>query len=107
MNKPNELTGRVITLSELIGRAVANSYTRTDTERLNDVDKFNDFYSQPFTPKLLEYFEWWDDSGSFYVMKRDEEFKLYRDEEFILSFQTLSDFITLCNLAGVELNWKE
>jgi len=114
--KPKELTGDVKPLSVLISLAIANPYTNTDAERLNDIDRFNEFYSQPFTPELLELFEGWGEwnkntavygyDWDYYITKVYENYILNKRYNS-WQIKTLSDFITLCTLAGVELKWKE
>ena len=35
------------------------------------------------------------------------EYKLMYCDEFVMAFETLNDFITLCNLEGIELRFNE
>jgi hypothetical protein len=83
----------------------------------NEIDIFKikrilDFYNQPFTPEMLqEYFEGWGENTCYDVIHggskvASNEYKLMYCDEFVMAFETLNDFITLCTLAGVELTWK-
>jgi hypothetical protein len=88
------------------------------------MDVITDFYSQPFTPEMLEYFEdkWIKPPNDInYSLFKDEDEKvcIYLDfypdyckytfgdiGDNMFIFKTLNDLITLCNLAGETLTWK-
>lgn len=72
---------------------------------------FFNFYNQPFTHESLRLFEGWGENTCYDVIHggskvASNEYKLMYCDEFVMAFETLNDFITLCNLAGVTLMWK-
>jgi len=75
--------------------------------------KLKDFYSQPFKPELItELFEGWKYEtdlyeGLYYNPKTSKIIR--RDGDVGLNTyapDTINDFISDCNRAGIELNWK-
>jgi len=116
--KPKELTGKALPFIDVIRTLSIGSL-----ENSNSVEEwvpFVSFYSQPFTPELLiELFEGWvESSKNYYEMEEHPDVRVsfektiefqsdYAESLIFCNIQTLSDFITLCNLAGVKLKWKE
>jgi hypothetical protein len=96
------------------------------------MDVITDFYSQPFTPEMLqEYFEGWEENDNdewvlgkpfertlvYYQTELTKQNTLTRlkpiredissdDDRDMWWFDTLNDFIMLSTLAGKELTWK-
>jgi hypothetical protein len=96
------------------------------------MDVITDFYSQPFTPEMLqEYFEGWEENDNdewvlgkpfertlvYYQTEITKQNTLTRlkpiredissdDDRDMWWFDTLNDFIMLSTLAGKELTWK-
>ena len=75
--------------------------------------KLKDFYSQPFKPELItELFEGWKGECRiyFYDNKVSYEITIYVEPGNNIYFgalpQTLNDFISDCNRAGSELEFK-
>ncbi len=102
-----------------------------------DVLHVSHFYNQPFTvgmlinkemkhylsfPKVvrniwrehesLRLFEGWGENTCYDVIHggskvASNEYKLMYCGEFVMAFETLNDFITLCNLEGIELQFNK
>lgn len=131
MNKPKELTGVAKSYidwkTDEISRIVSSNrefieYCKEYIEKDLTVYKF---LIQPFTPDLLQLFEGWG------MFQETEKWKYYQPAEetnimvsayenkdlyFVvcedeqagsIKLNVLNDFITLCNLAGVNLKWRE
>ena len=98
-----------------------------------DVLHVSHFYNQPFTVDMLvnpvmadgvnikpliqqseslRLFEGWKENTCYDVIHggskvASNEYKLMYCDEFVMAFETLNDFITLCNLSGIELQFNE
>lgn len=76
-------------------------------------DTLKEFYSQPFKPEMItELFEGWEGYDGHYYYKKQAIFDFgYTNYEIKSNInwkipRTLNDFISDCNRAGIELNWK-
>ena len=91
-----------------------------------DVLHVSHFYNQPFTLDMLvnphqinavecvsqRLFEGWGENTCYDVIHGGSkvainEYKLMYCDEFVMAFETLNDFITLCNLEGIEVRFNK
>ena len=98
-----------------------------------DVLHVSHFYNQPFTvdflvnpamadgvnikpliqqSESLRLFEGWGENTCYDVIHggskvASNEYKLMYCDEFVMAFETLNDFITLCNLEGIEVRFNK
>ena len=106
------------------------SFQTTEIYKLRDVANF---YNQPFTvdflvnpvmadgvnikpliqqSESLRLFEGWEENTCYDVIHggskvASNEYKLMYCDEFVMAFETLNDFITLCNLEGIEVRFNK
>jgi len=111
--------GVTVELEELIiegGNSFALGFYVDKWRKLSSI---NEFITQDFTPDMIEkYFEGWDIKANWTFYSKDYDILVVIDDvqlsievgtlDFVFPKPlTLSDFITFCKSAGIELRWKD
>ena len=101
MNKPKILKGGVKEFIETVKFETLDELpphrNAPAIEIMHQNFKLYLFYSQPFKPEMIQYFDFW--KANYWDRIK---FDFDEDNKF-----TLSQFITNCTQAGIKLTWKE